>query len=590
MAITNLQILQAHGLFFILGTQLHVFVFRKGEWDTATTRLFRNFTLGIGLLTAALSRGAPETFRTNAAALKTAGSLTAALIAGIYTSLLVYRAAFHRLNGFKGPFLARLSNLWITSRAVKELHMYTEVQQLHEQYGDIVRIGPTELSINNPKAVLPIHSNRSPCTKGPWYGVLHPMYSLQLVRDKQEHAQRRKSWDRGFSSKALRDYEFRVADYTNQLLASIDKNKGKPFNISDWFNFYSFDVMGDLAFGKSFGMLKEGIKHYFMTSLHQDMQAIGMFSHMLWLFPIFKNTPILNENNKRFWKFVTSQVDERIANPPDRPDVFSWILEEYQSLKNPTWQDTLNLYGDAYLIIVAGSDTTAASLTCLFFELAQKPDVYQRLREEIDDYFAQNEEPEHSALSKLPYLQACIDETLRLHPPVPSGVQRMTPPEGIDIDGTFIPGDTIIQVPTHTMFRGKSQKETVSSSTVVSADELRLSYKTLLADCGEKQIDERLFPQANDFIPERWTSRPDLAKDPAAFVPFGTGKYSCVGKQLGLMEIRYCASQIINRYDVAFAPGQKAEAFIDGKKDGFTLSLPQLEVIFKVREAGKVTA
>lgn len=141
MAMTDLQIFQAHGLFFVLGTQLHVFVFRKGEWDTATTRLFRNFTLGIGLLTAALSRGAPETFPTNAAALKTAGSLTAALVAGIYTSLLVYRAAFHRLNGFKGPFLARLSNLWITSRAVKELHMYTEVQQLHEQYGDIVRIG-----------------------------------------------------------------------------------------------------------------------------------------------------------------------------------------------------------------------------------------------------------------------------------------------------------------------------------------------------------------------------------------------------------------------------------------------------------------
>ncbi|GKT63277.1 cytochrome P450 [Colletotrichum tofieldiae] len=256
------------------------------------------------------------------------------------------------------------------------------------------------------------------------------MYSLQLVRDKQEHARRRKAWDRGFGSK---DYEFRVADYTNQLLSQINAHKCKPFNIADWFNFYSFDVMGDLAFGKSFGMLKGGIKHYFMTSLHQDMQTIGMFSHMLWLFPIFKNTPILNANNKRFWKFVKSQVDDRIKNTPDRPDVFSWILEEYESIKKPTWQDKLNLYGDAYLIIIAGS----------------------RLREEIDSYFAQNEEPEHSSLSKLSYLQACIDETLRLHPPVPSGVQRMTPPEGMEIDGTFIPGNTIVQVPTYTMFRGK---------------------------------------------------------------------------------------------------------------------------------------
>ncbi|GKT72715.1 cytochrome P450 [Colletotrichum tofieldiae] len=442
----NFKLLQAYSLFFAVGTQLHVFVFRKGEWDTATTRLIRSFTLCILLLTTSFVR------------------------------LIVYRAAFHRLNCFNGPFLARLSNLWITSRVIKELHIYSEVQDLHRKYGDIVRIGPSELSINNPKAVALIHSNRSPCIKGPWYGVLHPMYSLQLVRDKQEHARRRKAWDRGFGSKALKDYEFRVADYTNQLLSQINAHKCKPFNIADWFNFYSFDVMGDLAFGKSFGMLKGGIKHYFMTSLHQDMQTIGMFSHMLWLFPIFKNTPILNANNKRFWKFVKSQVDDRIKNTPDRPDVFSWILEEYESIKKPTWQDKLNLYGDAYLIIIAGryvssplqrkilaflqlkfnwSDTTAASLTCLFFELAQKPEVHSRLREEIDSYFAQNEEPEHSSLSKLSYLQACIDETLRLHPPVPSGVQRMTPPEGMEIDGTFIPGNTIVQVPTYTMFRGK---------------------------------------------------------------------------------------------------------------------------------------
>ncbi|KAF4877796.1 Cytochrome P450 monooxygenase FCK2 [Colletotrichum siamense] len=555
MAMTDLQLFQAHCLSFVVGIQLHVFVFRIGEWDISTTTLIRNFSLGIGLLTAALVQLASETFPTNAAAFRTACSLTAALIAGIYSSLFVYRAGFHRLNSFNGPWMARMSNLYITRRALKKLHLYSEVQDLHNTYGDIVRIGPTELSINNPKAIMPIHSNRSPCTKGPWYGVLHPMYSLQLVRDKQEHSVRRKAWDRGFSSKALRDYEFRVANYTNQLLDQIEAHKGKPFNIADWFNFYSFDVMGDLAFGKTFGMLKEGIKHYFMTSLHTDMQAIGSFSHMLWLFPIFKNTPILNANNKRFWKFVTSQVDERIANPPNRPDVFSWVLEDYQAIKKPTWQDTLNLYGDAYLIIVAGSDTTAASLTCLFFELAQKPDVYKRLRDEIDEYFAEHPEPEHSALSKLPYLQACIDEALRLHPPVPSGVQRMTPPEGLDIDGTFIPGNTIIQVPTYTMFR-----------------------------------DERIFPHASEFIPERWITQPELAKDTAAFVPFGTGKYSCVGKQLGLMEVRYCASQIIHRYDVAFAPGQTAEAFIEGKKDGFTLSLPELEVIFNRREASKQTA
>lgn len=101
------------------------------------------------------------------------------------------------------------------------------------------------------------------------------------------------------------------------------------------------------------------------------------------------------------------------------------------------------------------SDTTAASLTCLFFELAQNPAVLQKLQEEVDGYFAQNPEPSAASLSKLEYLNACINESLRLHPPVPSGVQRITPPEGLQLDGTFIPGETIVQVPTYTLHRGE---------------------------------------------------------------------------------------------------------------------------------------
>ncbi|TIC93568.1 Tryprostatin B 6-hydroxylase [Colletotrichum higginsianum] len=141
------------------------------------------------------------------------------------------------------------------------------------------------------------------------------MYSLQPVRDKEENAQRRGAWDRGFSSKALRDYEFLVADYTNQLLSQTDAHKGESSILTvltDWFNFYSFDVMGDPSFGKSFGVLKESIKYCFMASLHQHMQSIGMFSHVLWLFPILRNTPVLNANNKRFRRVVKSRVDERI--------------------------------------------------------------------------------------------------------------------------------------------------------------------------------------------------------------------------------------------------------------------------------------
>lgn len=100
----------------------------------------------------------------------------------------------------------------------------------------------------------------------------------------------------------------------------------------------------------------------------------------------------------------------------------------------------------------------------------------------------------------------------------------MTPPEGIEVDGTFIPGGTIVQVPTYTMFRGKSQFGECFGDPGFGNSTVVIPLVRFLT-CGGK-TDERLFPQATEFIPDRWTTRPDMAKDPAAFVPFGTGKHS----------------------------------------------------------------
>lgn len=90
----------------------------------------------------------------------------------------------------------------------------------------------------------------------------------------------------------------------------------------------------------------------------------------------------------------------------------------------------------------------------MFFELSKDAEAFGTLQQEVDEYFNTTEKVDSVALGKLPYLNAVINETLRMHPPVPSGVQRFTPPEGLTIDQTFIPGNTIVQIPWHTMFRG----------------------------------------------------------------------------------------------------------------------------------------
>lgn len=93
-------------------------------------------------------------------------------------------------------------------------------------------------------------------------------------------------------------------------------------------------------------------------------------------------------------------------------------------------------------------------LSCLFFQLALDPKIQEKLRAEVQPLFENGGEVDIPLLAKQPYLEAVINEALRLHPPVPSGVQRMTPPGGLRVGETFIPGDTIVQIPSHTIFRG----------------------------------------------------------------------------------------------------------------------------------------
>ena len=125
-------------LSFIFGVTLQAFVLRHGEWDLAVPKLLATVGAAPLALTLAL------VYRTElglGSALKTSSSLVATALLGIYLSMLVYRAAFHRLNHFPGPFLARLSNFYFAGMALKSHQEYTELHKLHKKYGDVVRIG-----------------------------------------------------------------------------------------------------------------------------------------------------------------------------------------------------------------------------------------------------------------------------------------------------------------------------------------------------------------------------------------------------------------------------------------------------------------
>jgi hypothetical protein len=199
------------------GVATHLIIFRHGEWDVQAPKLVLSYwTLLIGAMV--LDLAAKARYVDFAAPWLVKGVWCHIL--GIYGSMILYRAFFHRLSQFPGPFFARLSNLYVTSLSARKLHLYEETEKLHKIYGDYVRLGlnylssihldltnltlplgPTELSITDPSAVKAIYSSQAKVSKGPWYTILEPRVSLQTDRDKQDHARRRKVWDQGFSSR-----------------------------------------------------------------------------------------------------------------------------------------------------------------------------------------------------------------------------------------------------------------------------------------------------------------------------------------------------------------------------------------------------
>lgn len=116
---------------------------------------------------------------------------------------------------------------------------------------------------------------------------------------------------------------------------------------------------------------------------------------------------------------------------------------------NQNWQA-----GDARLIIVAGSDTTAATLTYCARELIKHPNAAEKLRREVAAHIRDGQ-VDHISIQKCAYLNAVIDEALRLHPPVPAGLIRTTPPEGITVGKTYIPGDVNVILPLWSIQRCK---------------------------------------------------------------------------------------------------------------------------------------
>ncbi|KAL8754101.1 MAG: hypothetical protein Q9184_005223 [Pyrenodesmia sp. 2 TL-2023] len=461
--------------------------------------------------------------------------------------MTVCRRFFHRLRHFPGPWTAGITKFWhVYHCATSQNHLLLD--RLHGQYGQFVRTGPEELTVFNPEVLRAVDGPGNSCSKAVWYDLLLPELAVNTTRSKPEHDKRRRIWDHGFTTKALANYEERMMEYGHQLERGISElaERNQPVDVSAWFYWFTFDMMGEFAFAKSFGMLQSERWHIAVIMLRKAMRLLGPLSPVPWLAQIgFNLLPWFGVIADWFamLAWCRQRMEERIQIVADKPDVSQWLIRESRKTgsldKDRPW-----LYGDAVTIIIAGSDTVAPTLVFIFYELALHPHLQQKLYEELSGAQADN----LLALRTLPYLNGVINESLRIHPPVHTGGYRQSPPEGMKIGGRYIPGNTTIVAPRYTLGR--------------------------LEEC---------FERAEEFIPERWYSKRDMIKDGRAFAPFAQGRYGCVGKNLALSELRFVTALLVKKYAISFAPGEDGVCVTGDLRDQFTAAPGRLYLSFEVR-------
>ncbi|KAF1947502.1 cytochrome P450 [Clathrospora elynae] len=451
-----------------------------------------------------------------------------------------YIVAF--LTGILLEFLLFSRNEWD-----RHLRFYVKLRKLHQQHSDFVRIRPREISICNPDAIVDVHGPKNNIRKAEWYEQNYPFHTLQHIRVPAHHKRQRRYWDKAFHTKALQEYTPQLTEHYNIMLNTLARHaaSGTPIDASAAFMDLFFDVISHLSFGKSFNTLTNGQRNPILRHFLKRQRAVGYALLNMWMLHLIRNLAMPRKKLEDWERWYDNALEERRKMQTTTPDIYTYLSQsdefEYNGAR------------EAKLAVVAGADTNAITVSNVCNFLCQHGEYQAQLHEELSGLPILNGIIDDQHLIGKPYLTGIINEALRLHPPVPSGLHRLTPPEGAVIAGRFIPGDMVVTTPTYSLHR-----------------------------------DPRAFLQPDEFIPERWSSQPELILRKDAFLPFGYGAYNCAGRPLALLQLRMVVAMVCNRFEISFAPGKEAECLqFQNQADCFTLHLERLPLLLKERPNGR---
>ena len=441
-----------------------------------------------------------------------------------------YNVLFHPLAGYPGPFLWRMFRLPFVISNVRGELPHT-VKRLHEQYGDVVRVAPDELSFTNPAAWRDIYPKNF--IRPHEYKDKPPGKDVEnlISANENDHTRFRKILAPAFSERAAQEQEPLIKPYNDVLILKLRQEieldptrKTAVIDVLRWLNYTTFDVIGDLTWGSPFGCLDE--KHY-----HPWVQVVSQFKTaiivgMLKFYPPLDS--ILNAITPQsalvelmqMWKTTEEKVTQRLSVEGTRSDIISHIIRANNS-PSKLHMSRAEIEINAMMVAVAGSESITTVLTGIINYLLRDPIKLQKLTREIRSHFSTEESIAGTSVSALPYLNAVLNEGLRLCPTIPDGMRRSVPEGGASVAGCYLPANTVVSIPQWASYQSPKN-----------------------------------FSSPTSFIPERWLSDSADSTSPYyndrkdAFNPFSLGLHNCLGQNLAWLEMRLILARIMWNFDL----------------------------------------
>ncbi|KAJ5682730.1 hypothetical protein N7462_005895 [Penicillium macrosclerotiorum] len=410
---------------------------------------------------------------------------------GIVVAHVIIRRYASPIKNIPGPFWASFSSLWVVYQLWKG-RIETEIFNLHKKHG--IKVEPSNMSFDR----------------------------LIIYVDPQRHKEMSRNVAAGYALSNIISSEPHVDAVMELFINHLNQHcdSSTPIELNRWFTFFAFDVVGEVTFSKSFGFIETGTD---IRDAIANTRALALYisamGHYTWLHNMTLVNPLISrlgiQPSSHVFDTCLVAINGRKENPEVRKDMMQQWLET--RAKYPDRMKENEIFSAAVANVGAGSDTVSATMQALFYWLIRSPQHLHRLREELDAAQTRGElSPivQYNEAQKLTFLQACIKETYRFQPGVPSCLPRVVPQGGMTIGGTYFAEGVILSVNPWIFHRNPA-----------------------------------LFGEDCDtFNPDRWLQ--GNTKDMDSFlIHWGSGYRQCPGRNLAHFEIGKLAATLIRDFE-----------------------------------------